>query len=113
MSQADLFVVCVSAIVFIVVFALVFCASVVYQANKQIGATRDTLDQLYRLSNDRCMNIVDSHLQAKRDEWDGRNSAPQTARGRTTVVEPEPEADERPDMDWANVSAVGTPNGRA
>lgn len=71
----------------------------------------NTLDQLFRLANDRCLNISDAHLEAKRDEWAGKHVHSQVARPR--VIEEPATVEEGAEQNWGDVSAVGTPNGRS
>lgn len=87
--------------------ALGLCAYVMRESAIRTGATIDTLDQLFRTTNDRCMDACDFHLQARRDEWDGRNAATRPDAPRAPEVETVPEGTP---MDWSAVRA--TENGR-
>lgn len=96
---------------FVVLVAAGLCAFTLHSAFNREDATRDTLDQLFRLTNDRCMNISDAHLEAKRDEWAGKHVHSQVARPR--VIESQADVEEGAEQKWGDVSAVGTPNGRS
>lgn len=81
--------------------ALALAGYSLFSQRQQSSSVIATLDNLLRLNNDRCLNISDSHLQAKRDEWDGRR----TEAPFRPVARPETPPD-REVTQWPSVSAA-------
>ena len=107
MADATQLVLAVS--VLIVFAAMGLCMFALVWFGRRTQATINTLDQLYRLSNDRALDACDFHLQAKRDEWDGKNNAPTPGRREPATVA-DPVDTEGGRLSWTDVPA--TENGR-
>lgn len=80
------------------------------QSLEQSQKVLDTISERFVLLADQNLDIVEAHLQAKRDEWDGKNGAPRAARPASGET-PAPEHEEANPLDWSGVSV--TNNGRA
>lgn len=65
------------------------------QAMEQSRQVVNTLDQLLRMTNDRCLNISDGHLQAKRDEWEGRMAVIPRNNAKVVIPDSPPEDEKR------------------